>query len=365
MTATAAQRAPGRPSAVREFLASVSTIMVKELRSRMRGRRAFVVLTVYLGLLAAIAYGVYLMVAPLARDAAAGGFGNAEFQAANVSSLIGMAIFSVLSILQIVLVSVIAPAFTAGQISLEREKQTLDLLVTTPLRPGAIVIGKLATALAFVVLMILAAIPITAIVLMYGGAQVMDIVRQQAVLLATAIGFGSVGIFVSALMKRTQSATVVTYCAVIGAILGSAMLFGFWQSLARFDDPLGVQPNGGAPEQIRFVNPMVAMLDVVANVEPPGGTDLTQPLYRLFGDDLSGGWAQVDAPLDRDVPQAAPLIDTRSSGYWWPRVSITMLAVAVLLTLGAMRLVVPIGFRWRPRGRREDSAAPIAEVEQP
>jgi len=360
MTATAAQHAPGRPSAVREFLASVSTIMVKELRSRMRGRRAFVVLTVYLALLATIAYGVYLDVAPLARSA---GFDDGTGQGANVSSLIGMAIFSVLSIVQIILVSVIAPAFTAGQISLEREKQTLDLLVTTPLRPGAIVIGKLATALAFVVLMILAAIPISGLVLMYGGAQVIDIVRQQAVLLATAVGFGSVGIFASALMKRTQSATVVTYCAVIGAILGSAMLFGFWQSVSRLDDPLGLRPNGGAPEQIRFVNPMIAMLDVVANVEPPGGTQLTRPLYQIFGEDLSGGWVEPDPPFGRDEPQAAPLIDTRSSGYWWPRVSATMLGLAGLLTLGAMRLVVPTGIRWWPRPRREHTNGSVSEVE--
>lgn len=362
MTARVARQAPGRPSPAREFLASVTTIMVKELRSRMRGRRAFIVLTGYLALLAAIAYGVYLSVAPLARSAAEAGFGDAEFQAANVSSLIGMAIFSVLSILQIVLVSVIAPAFTAGQISLEREKQTLDLLVTTPLRPGAIVIGKLATALAFVVLMILAAIPISGLVLMYGGAQVIDIVRQQAVLLATAIGFGSVGIFASALMKRTQSATVLTYCVVIGSILGSAMLFSFWQSVTRFDDPLGLRPNGGAPEQIRFVNPMVAMLDVVANVEPPGGTDLTRPLYQIFGQDLSGGWVEPDVPFGPAEPRAAPLIDTRSSGYWWPRVSLTMLAMAALLTLGAMRLVVPTGIRWWPRARREPPGSSITEV---
>ena len=91
-------------------------------------------------------------------------------------------------------------------------------------------VGKLATALAFVVLMIVAAVPISAIVLMYGGAEVSDIVRQQLVLLSTAIGFGAIGIFASALMKRTQAATVLAYSVVIACILGSAMLFGFWQT---------------------------------------------------------------------------------------------------------------------------------------
>ena len=58
MTATAEAIRPARRSAFREFLAGVGTIMVKELRSRMRGRRAFIVLTIYLGLLALITYGV-------------------------------------------------------------------------------------------------------------------------------------------------------------------------------------------------------------------------------------------------------------------------------------------------------------------
>ena len=48
MTAMADAIRPARRSAFREFLAGVGTIMVKELRSRMRGRRAFIVLTIYL-----------------------------------------------------------------------------------------------------------------------------------------------------------------------------------------------------------------------------------------------------------------------------------------------------------------------------
>ncbi|MDQ3345885.1 MAG: ABC transporter permease, partial [Chloroflexota bacterium] len=158
---------PARASAAREFGSSVVTIMVKELRSRMRGRRAFIVLTVYLAILALITYGVYVIVAPNARGITGGGFGGGGFGGqANASALIGQSIFTLLSIFQLILICFIAPAFTAGQISLEREKQTLDLLISTPMRPSAIVIGKLAAALAFVVLMIVAAIPITAIVLM-------------------------------------------------------------------------------------------------------------------------------------------------------------------------------------------------------
>ena len=180
----------------------------------MRGRRAFVVLTVYLGILALITYGVYVVVAPNAQGIA-GGFGGGFGGQANASALIGQSIFTLLSIFQLILVCFIAPAFTAGQISLEREKQTLDLLISTPMRPGAIVVGKLAAALAFVVLMIVAAIPITAIVLMYGGASVDDIVRQQLGAAGHGAVLGAIGLFYSALLKRTQAATVLTYITVL------------------------------------------------------------------------------------------------------------------------------------------------------
>ena len=114
MTASTANLGGRRQSAVREFASSVSTIMVKELRSRMRGRRAFLVLTLYLAVLALITYGAYVVVAPVARAAAGqGGFGLGVGQA-NASALIGQSIFSVLSVFQVVLVSMIAPAFTAG-----------------------------------------------------------------------------------------------------------------------------------------------------------------------------------------------------------------------------------------------------------
>jgi ABC-type transport system involved in multi-copper enzyme maturation permease subunit len=351
MTAAAAPSvATRRRSAPREFFSAVNTIMVKELRSRMRGRRAFIVLTVYLALLAFIAYGAYLVTEPIASTAAGDGFASA-----NASAFIGRSIFTVLSVLQIVLVCVIAPAFTAGQISLEREKQTLDLLISTPLRPGAIVIGKLATALAFVILMIVAAVPISALVLMYGGAEVHNIVQQQLVLLSTAIGFGAIGIFASALTKRTQTATVVTYSTVIGLVLGSAMLFGFWQTIGQRQDVFGLRPNGGAPEQVRYLNPMVAMLDVVSEVEPAGGSPFSRPLYRIFGLDIGVGIGGDDGVTDGG-PGGFPVLDTRQSGYWWPRIALSFLGTAAVLTLISMRLVVPAGLRWRPPWRTRAAA---------
>src|SRR5688500_2136503 len=101
MTGATATR-PARASAVREFGSSVVTILVKEVRSWMRGRRAFSVLAVYLAILALIADGVYVVVAPNARGITGGfgGFGGL----ANASALIGQSIFILLSIFHLILV---------------------------------------------------------------------------------------------------------------------------------------------------------------------------------------------------------------------------------------------------------------------
>jgi ABC-2 type transport system permease protein len=382
VTATGWTRDSGRLAAPREFIASISTIMVKELRSRMRGRRAFVVLTVYLGLLALIAYGSYAIIAPSARNQAFG-FGGPTF--ANASAIIGQTIFSIISIFQLILVSFIAPGFTSGQISTEREKQTLDLLISTPLRPGAIVVGKLLAALAFVGLMIVAAIPISAIVLMYGGASIDDIVRQQIVLLATALGFGAVGLFFSALLKRTQAATVLTYCAVLALGLGTVMLFIFWTVVANRDPADFGQfgPAKRAPEQIVYLNPMVGMLDVVANTEPGGGGGIASALNQLRSDpavdpNLGGGGqvcqGNVCFAVDQNgnpIVNPVPVAQQAMGGYFWPRFVITFVVLAFLLTLASMRLVIPAPMRFAFRRRRsqlpplpEPPAAAAASIDE-
>ena len=85
-----------------------------------------------------------------------GGFGG-TFSA---SAEIGRALFVAMLILLTLIVLVLAPASTAGAISLEREKQTLDLLITTPISSLAIVLGKLLSALSWILLLLLASIPV-------------------------------------------------------------------------------------------------------------------------------------------------------------------------------------------------------------
>jgi ABC-type transport system involved in multi-copper enzyme maturation permease subunit len=382
MTALVGRLRPPRRAALGEFVASVGTMMAKELRSRFRGRRAFVVLTIYLAVLALIAYGAYSVVAPGARSQAA--FGEFGAGNPNASAQVGQAIFSMLSVIQLLLVAFIAPALTAGAISLEREKQTLDLLIATPLRPGAIVIGKLLSALAFVALMILAGIPVSALVLMYGGASLDDILRQQVVLFATAIGLGVIGLFISALIKRTQAAIVLTYCTLLALTIGTLLIWRFWTGLlTNAPDNLtgGVRT---APDELLYVNPAVAMVEVVANTEITFGDFSEIMSYLLSGTGTvcdggqcfpvnQGGSGVVSSDVAKELAIAADKLNELGprpfgaiatanaqvvSSHFWPRFTATFAAISVLLTLASMRLVVPAGMRFGPRWRRSFTRRP-------
>jgi ABC-2 type transport system permease protein len=370
-----------RRSLMREFGSSVLTIMSKELRTRFRGRRAYIILTVYLALLALIAYGAYIDAVPKASSQSQFGFDGSTLSTANASAIVGQAIFALLSVFQLMLVAFLAPAFTTGAISLEREKATLDLLITTPLRPGAIVVGKLLSALAFVVLMILAGIPVSALVLMYGGASLQDILRQQVVLFASAIGFGVIGLFWSALIKRTQSATVVAYSTVLFLTVGTFFIWRFWTAgIGAATD--GFSPAGRAPEQLLYLNPAVAMVEIVADTEITQGafgrimaeirgtSTLVCEGGICFNNDggepvpvteLQPGIA-IDCPPNARCAFAAPPVPVvavsqlAEPGHFWPRFALSFTGLSLLLTLVSMRLVVPVGlrFRFRRRGGRAE-----------
>ena len=141
---------------------------------------------------------------------------------------------------------------------------------------------------------------------------------------------GAIGLFFSALIKRTQAATVLTYITVLAMIIGTTMLFIFWSVVVNQDENggFGVGPPERAPEQLMYINPMVGMLDVVANTEPGGFGGINQMLAQLRGDAPNFGGdvvcqGDVCRPIDQFGNPVDDVIET-GSGYWWPRVAITL-----------------------------------------
>ncbi len=364
----------GRPQPLRWLrfgLNGVIAVGVKELRGRMRGRRAFVILTLYLLFLAGFAWAWELIAERTYANSGSLFGGSAAF----TSSLIGQEIFGALLIIETLLVVFLAPAFTAGAISLEREKQTLDMLAATPISSLAIVIGKLLSALTYVFILIVASIPLTAMVFVFGGVGPEEVLRGYVVLFASAIGLGSLGLFISALMQRTQAATVVTFFGVMALTMGSLFIVLFWTKMA------GVAPNqagfanqgigpikGRPPEALLWFNPFAAQYDVICGASDGYGgwcsrlAEVTNGAISIgIGGGATGGSTILPSdtglavPQDRvitlpdkavinDVVPVQPFGIRRDT--FWPRSVAAWIVLSTVLIIASVQLVSPTR-RWR------------------
>jgi len=350
----------------------ITAIGVKELRGRMRGKRAFVSVTVYVILVAGFAWMVgQILESSAEQQIRFGGGFNATVQ----SATIGRGIFTALMFLQTLMILVLAPASTAGTISSEREKQTLDLLAVTPISSVAIVVGKLLSALTWVFVLILASIPVTALVFVYGGVAPDDVVRGYAMLFVTAIAFGALGTFFSSLLRRSGAATGLTFVAVLIATVGLSFI---WVFMYRTSSSVFARR---PPEALFYLNPFVAQADVACGTEGNTGSGWCSIIDGITGTFVDFG---VPVPVGREliidgkgavaVPEGAlvapdgqivPLPgrgfddvvvgdiaapDALASGRdrYWPRSALTLMLLAVGFTTAAVQLVTPTR-RWRPR----------------
>ncbi len=200
---------PGRLQRWRAALME-NPVALKELRSRMRGRRAYVILTLYLFLMSCLITLVYLA----AADPLPGG-GNRQVGKVILSAVVGVEVF---------LAAFVGPAFTSGAISGERERQTYDLLLTTLLRPRALVLGKLLSALSYVVLLIIASAPLQSIAFLLGGVDWVEVLLSQTLILVAAVTFALLGLYASARMRSTLSASVLTYLLSMLLLVGLPLI---------------------------------------------------------------------------------------------------------------------------------------------
>ncbi len=344
----------------------------------MRGKRAFIVLTIYLVLLAGFAGMVEILV----EQSFSTGFGGSAVFA---SSAIGQGIFAALLMLMTLQVVFLAPSSTSGAISLEREKQTLELLIATPISSLAIVVGKLLSALVWVFLLIAASIPLMAVVFVFGGIGPETVLSGYAVLIATALGLGSFGLACSSLVKRTTASTAITIFGVLAISIGTAFILVFWTAMGSFDNN-GNRAGGlfgmRAPAVLGYINPFIAQADVMCSTESSFGGGWCSAVDSLvpnrggvvfvdqgerFGPQpvpapQTGDGKEVEmgfverGPFPGDVVPEQQFQQQRTSV--WTMSVITWLILSVIFLTIAVQAVSPTR-RWRPRLRRATrSAAP-------
>lgn len=127
-------------------------------------------------------------------------------------------LFEIVALIQLGMVCVLAPIFAAAAITQEKDSQTFSILLSTPLTSGQIVLGSLLSRLYFVMVLLLASLPLFCIMMVYGGVTFSEIFLSLAVAAATATVTAAIAIAIS-VMKVGTGRTIFSFYLTIALYL--------------------------------------------------------------------------------------------------------------------------------------------------
>jgi ABC-2 type transport system permease protein len=235
----------------------------KELRQRMRERRSWVLPSMYLAVLgAAVAMAYYFQQQEFGFSA------GREIQGAQI----GVTVFITVAFTQLSLLLLLVPVFSAGSITIEKEQRTLPMLLTSLLSPAEIWWGKFVSALLFLTLLLVSALPVLSLAFSLGGVGPADLARATAMTLLVLACISALGLYFSSIFRRSVHSTAVSYAAVIAltaiTFIVFTMIESHWQSKqAQIPRPPGVS----APEMPRYysiplyMNPFYAVVSALGH----------------------------------------------------------------------------------------------------
>lgn len=228
----------------------MNPVLRREAVTSLRGWKNFAILTLYLGI-TALGAGLVVYFSVFASW-------NYSFDPQGM-----MVLYIVLSAVQMALITLAVPALTAGSISGERERQTLDLLLVTKMSPFAIVTGKLMASLAFILLLIVSTLPVLSLVFFFGGIKVTSMLLMVGFMLMTALMLGSVSVFFSCVFKRTVISVMLVYLIMgvlcLGTILAAVLPF----TMIDYDSRVNMEPYYWRAALTLIPNPGVAFFSLV------------------------------------------------------------------------------------------------------
>lgn len=188
-------------------------ILQRVVAAASQRRRDLLVRCGYLGVLIAV-----VLYALLAQLGAAGGGSLTALNKASAQ------LFQQLSYVQLALVALLAPIFTAGAITQERDSQTYDILLSTPLTNGQIVLGTLLSRVFFIVALLVSGVPVLAITRLFGGVSLGAVVMSFLIAAATALVMGALAIAIATLKVGNRRTVLGFYLFVAAYLVGGAVL---------------------------------------------------------------------------------------------------------------------------------------------
>jgi ABC-type transport system involved in multi-copper enzyme maturation permease subunit len=127
--------------------------------------------------------------------------------------------FWVYSVTQFLVVCALTPVLTAGAITDEKERKTLDFLLVTTLSGREILFGKLAARVGELLTFVLAGLPIVALMQLFGGIEPRLLLFATAMTLATVMSMSAISLALSVQVSRTREAVLLAYAVPLVYLL--------------------------------------------------------------------------------------------------------------------------------------------------
>ena len=223
----------------------------KELRQRLRERRAWLLPTLYLLVLSGtVTFAYYFSIQKNPAN-------PQEIQGADI----GLAVFLTVVYTQIGVLLLMAPVFSAGSLTIEKEQRTLAALLTSLLTAPQIWWGKFVAALLYLLLLLSSALPLLALSFAFGGVEPMDLVKSVGSTILVLASINAVGLWCSAIFRRSVHSTAAGYGIVLVLSIVTTVIFGIL--ISRWESRHVVLAAEGPPAYVQaplFLNPVYPLL---------------------------------------------------------------------------------------------------------
>jgi ABC-type transport system involved in multi-copper enzyme maturation permease subunit len=207
-----------------------------------RRGRLFLYRGLYAGFLAFLLLWVYLL---WQLDESASGAVRASQMAAFAGRF-----FELYVSVQFIALVVLTPAYVAGAVAEEKERQTLEFVLATDLRGREIVLSKLAARLASLVLIAVTGLPILSLLQFVGGVDPNLVLVAFALTGLTMAGLAGLSILNSVWARKPRDAIAFTYLGAAAYLIVSGLSLllllpglglGSWPSTPEWASPVTVE----------------------------------------------------------------------------------------------------------------------------
>ncbi|MGL4551972.1 MAG: ABC transporter permease subunit [Gemmataceae bacterium] len=167
---------------------------------------------------------------------------------------------------QVLLLLLLTPALMAGAIADEKRKGTLQHLLLTDIEARHLILGKLIGRLGQILQVMLAGLPLFALMAGFGGVSPVSLLFVAASLVLPLLGLSSLTMLASVSFRQTRDAVLTLYfLGIVGALLI------LW---------------AGGP--LRYLDPLYVLAPAWG---PPGSLDVPEATRRLIGG--AAGWGVI------------------------------------------------------------------------